>query len=101
MKMPEYYYKAELFDLENIWTLKKIAFCLRKQNNFEQAIKYYLEIEKLQPLNIHILMQLGNAFLHQKDFHKALNYYYKSNLIPKRMQVLTGNSLVSFCVGTN
>jgi len=73
----DYYYKAELFDLANIWNLKKIAFCLRKQNNFEKAIKYYQEIEKLEPLNIQVLMNIANAFLHQKDFHKALNYYYK------------------------
>ena len=29
-----HYYKAELFDSDNVWNLKKIAFCLKKQNNY-------------------------------------------------------------------
>ena len=40
-KALEYYHKAELFNREKSWVIKKIAYCARKSGDTEKAMEYY------------------------------------------------------------
>ena len=42
-----YFEQAELFDGENIWTLKHIAVCYKQKQNYAQAIEYFKRVELL------------------------------------------------------
>lgn len=73
----EHYHKAELFDKEKPWLIKKIAFCSRKTGDTDTAIKYYERAEKLDPDNLLIQSSLGHSMMDKGDFEEALKYYFK------------------------
>jgi len=76
-KALNYYKKAELFDANRAWNLKKLGLCNRYLKNYEESLSYYLEAEKLEPENIYVLTYIGNSYLDLNQYEKALEYYYK------------------------
>jgi len=76
----EYYKKAELFDQNRAWNLRKIARIHWILKNYHQAIESYKEAELFEPENLHLQIIIGNCYLSLKDFKQALNYYYKVEL---------------------
>ena len=76
-KALEHYHKAELFEREKPWLIKKIAFCSRKTSDTDTALKYYQRAEKLEPENLVIQSNLGHTLMDREDFEGALNYYFK------------------------
>lgn len=75
-----YYRKAELFEQNRAWNLRKIARVEWMLKNYEQAIASYKEAETLEPENLHLQITIGNCYLNLKDYKQALNYYYKVEL---------------------
>lgn len=73
----EFYQKAELFNREKPWTVKKIAYCARKTGDYKKALKYYQTAEKLEPDNLFIQTFLGHTMMDLEDYESALNYYFK------------------------
>jgi len=82
------YQKAEIFEHDSIWNLKKIALCYRYLKNPEKAVNYYKEAERLQPDNLHTQVSIGHCLLEMKDYEEALKYYFKVEYLdPKNKKV--------------
>ncbi|MFC2116081.1 tetratricopeptide repeat protein [Bacteroidota bacterium] len=76
-KALEHYHKAELFEREKPWVIKKIAYCSRKTGDSAKALKYYLAAERLEPDNLLIQSFLGHTLMDREDYEGALKYYFK------------------------
>jgi len=72
----KYYRRAELID-RKIWTVRKIAFCLRRLAKNEEALEYYLQAGDIEPENIHTAIMIALCYIDLKDYDKALQYYFK------------------------
>lgn len=71
------YLKAELYELNRSWNLKKIALCYRKLKMPEKALEYYRLAEKLEPENLNIQLSIGHCQLELGQFEEALKSYFK------------------------
>ncbi len=76
-KALEHYHKAELFDREKPWVIKKIAYCSRKTGDSAKALEYYLSAKRLEPDNLLIQSFLGHTLMDREDYEGALKYYFK------------------------
>jgi len=76
-KALEYYHKAELFNREKSWVIKKIAYCARKSGDTARAMEYYRAAEKLEPDNLLIQSNLGHTLMDRGEYEAALKYYFK------------------------
>ena len=72
----KYYRRAELID-KKVWTIKKIALCLRRLGKNEEALEYYLQAGDMEPENIHTTIMIALCYIDLKDFDKSLQYYFK------------------------
>jgi tetratricopeptide (TPR) repeat protein len=72
----KYYRRSELID-RKFWTVKKIAFCLRRLGRNGEALEYYLQAGDLEPENIHTTIMIALCYLDLKEFESALQYYFK------------------------
>ena len=72
----KYYRRAELID-RKVWTVKKIAFCLRRLGKNEEALEYYLQSGDLEPENIHTTIMIALCYIDLKEYDKSLQYYFK------------------------
>jgi len=85
----EYYKRAELFDSNRLWSLKKIIFCYRKLGDNESALKWSLEAASLEPEDAYIQTMLGNCYLDLHQFDTALEHYFKAEILsPENKKVL-------------
>jgi tetratricopeptide (TPR) repeat protein len=85
----EYYKRAELFDSNRLWSLKKIIFCYRKLGDNESALKWSLEAAALDPDDAYIHTMLGNCYLDLHQFEMALDHYFKAEILaPENKKVL-------------
>ncbi|MFC2130560.1 tetratricopeptide repeat protein [Bacteroidota bacterium] len=55
-----------------------LSTILRKDNKFQEAIKYGEEAIKLNPKNVSAYSSLGSDFLGMKNFDKAMEFYKKA-----------------------
>jgi len=85
----EYYKRAELFDSNRLWSLKKIIFCYRKLGDNESALKWSLEAAALDPDDAYLQTMLGNCYLDLHQFEMALDHYFKAEILaPENKKVL-------------
>ncbi len=96
----EFYKRAELFDTNRIWSLKKIIFCYRKLNDNESALKWSLEAAALAPDDAYIQTMLGNCYLDQQEYNVALDHYFRAEfLAPENKKVLRPIAWCCFVLG--
>ncbi len=94
------YQKAELYDLNKLWNLNKIALCLRNLRQPKAALEYYLEAEKLDTDSLKIQLNIGHCYLELEEFDKALQYYFKVEyLAPGNVKVWRPIGWCSFVTG--
>lgn len=99
-KAIDYYKKAELFETNRLWNLKKIAYCYRMLKQPEHAVEFYQQAEKLSSEDIYIKVHLGHTYLDKEDYDQALNYYYKAeNLAPDNYHIWRPLSWCAFVMG--
>jgi tetratricopeptide (TPR) repeat protein len=72
----KYYRRSELIE-HKLWTVKKIAYCLRKLERNEEALDQYLQAGDLDPENIHTMIMTALCYLNLKEYDSALQYYFK------------------------
>jgi tetratricopeptide (TPR) repeat protein len=72
----KFYKRAELIN-RKVWTMKKIALCLRRLGRTEEALEYYLETCELEPENIHSVIMTAHCYLDLKEYDEALKYYFR------------------------
>lgn len=96
----ENYKKAELFDSNRLWSLKKIIFCYRKLGDNESALKWSLEAASLDPDDAYIQTMLGNCYLDLHQFDTALDHYFKVEILaPENKKVLRPIAWCCFVLG--
>ncbi|GAB4322269.1 MAG: tetratricopeptide repeat protein [Bacteroidales bacterium] len=94
------YKKAELFEYNRAWNLKKLAFCYRQTGDFETSLKYYLEAERLEPDNLYVLTYIGHNYLDLKQYDKALEYYFKVEVLAEEnLKILRPVAWCAFVLG--
>jgi tetratricopeptide (TPR) repeat protein len=70
-----FFERAELFESNRVWNLRKLALCNRKLKRFDKAIRNYQDALKLEPENTDLQVSLALTYLQIKDFKSALQYY--------------------------
>ncbi len=99
-KALDFYKKAELFDANRIWNLKKIALCYRFLKEYKESLNYYLEAEKLNPDDLYVQIYIGHSYLDIENYEKALEYYFKVELLAEQnKKVLRPIAWCSFVMG--
>lgn len=96
----EFYKKAELFDSNRIWSLKKIIFCYRKLGDTDSALKWSIEAVSLEPDDIYLQTMLGNCYLDLLQYEAALEYYFRVEFLsPENKKVLRPIAWCCFVLG--
>ncbi|MCX6247846.1 MAG: hypothetical protein NTW10_08945 [Bacteroidetes bacterium] len=96
----EYYRKAELFDSNRLWTLKKLGWCSMKLMDFTNALNYFEGCAQIQPDDLTIQAQIGHCHLHLKNFDEALKSYSKVLYFqPENLKVLRPIAYCQFVLG--
>ena len=96
----EYYKRAELFDSNRLWSLKKIIFCYRKLGDNDSALKWSLEAASLDPDDAYIQTMLGNCYLDLHQYETALDHYFRVEILsPENKKVLRPISWCCFVLG--
>jgi tetratricopeptide (TPR) repeat protein len=94
------YKKAELYELNKLWNLKKIALCYHNLKQPANALEYYREAEKIDPENLNIQLSIGNCLLELEQFEEALKCYFKVEyLSPGNKKVWRPIGWCSFVIG--
>jgi tetratricopeptide (TPR) repeat protein len=95
-----YYKRAELFDTNRLWSLKKIIFCYRKLGDNDQALKWSIEASALDPDDAYLQTMLGNCYLDLHQYEKALDHYFKVEILsPENKKILRPISWCCFVLG--
>lgn len=95
-----FYKKAELFDQNRLWNLRRIARVQWLMQKYSESITSYKEAEQLDPDNLHLQTTIGNCYLQIRDYINALNYYYKVELqSPENEKVLRPIAWCLFVTG--
>jgi tetratricopeptide (TPR) repeat protein len=99
-KALEYYRQSELFDVNRLWSVKKIIFCLRQLDKSEEALKWCNEALTIDPDDVYINTMAGNCLFDMKKFPEALEHYFKVEfLAPDNKKVLRPIAWCSFVSG--
>lgn len=75
-----FYQKAELFDTNRLWLLKRMSYCYRKSGKYQDALKLYDQGIKAYPEDLSLLIQSANILLEIKDYQEALHRYQEAEL---------------------
>jgi tetratricopeptide (TPR) repeat protein len=85
----EYYRKAEIFESNRLWSIKKMIFCLRKLNDADTALRFCTEALGLEPEDVYLHTMAGNCYLDKHDYSRALEHYFQVEfLAPENRKVL-------------
>jgi tetratricopeptide (TPR) repeat protein len=96
----EYYKRAELYDTNRLWSLKKIIFCYRKLGDNDAALKWSLEATALDPEDAYLQTMLGNCYLDLQQYETALDHYFKAEILsPENKKVLRPIAWCCFVLG--
>ncbi len=96
----DFYHKAELFDVNQLWNSRKIAACYRNLKNPAKALEYYHAAEKLDPDNLGIQLNIGNCLLELDRWDDALKCFFKVEyLSPGNKKVWRPIAWCSFLTG--
>jgi tetratricopeptide (TPR) repeat protein len=88
-KAVEYYRKAELFDTNRLWILKKLGWCCLKLKDYRQALRYFNDAAVLQPDDLQLKLQAGQCLLNLREFEEALHHYSGLRyFLPEDLKVL-------------
>ncbi len=74
-KAVEFYKKAELFDTDRLWILKKLGWCYIRLKDYQGALEYFKEALEVQPSDQTLQTQLAQCYLNLKDYENASQIY--------------------------
>jgi tetratricopeptide (TPR) repeat protein len=95
----KYYRRSELID-RKVWTIKKIALCLRKLEKNEEALEYYIQAGDMEPENIYSTIMIALCYLDLKVYDSALQYYFKAEYKePGNIKILRPIAWCYFAIG--
>ncbi|MFB6317685.1 tetratricopeptide repeat protein [Saccharicrinis sp. FJH54] len=73
----QFYTKADLIRSQELWTIKKIAYCYRQLSMPDKALEYYRQAEVIDDENLRVQLSIGHCLLDQKKYGEALKYYFR------------------------
>lgn len=73
----ESYFKSDLLQPDNVWTLRHMAQCHRVLHTPDKALELLLEAEKSAPDNISLQIQIGDCLLEMERYDLALVRFFK------------------------
>lgn len=76
-KAISWYKKSELLHPDEKWTLKHLALCYMKTEQYSQAYDYYKQLITLDPDNLKLTMDMGRCLTMMQQFEEALPYFFK------------------------
>ena len=96
----ENYLKAELFDINRQWNLKKIALCHRNLKQPARALEYFREAAATDPDDLNTHLNIGHCLLELNEFDEALKSYFRVEyLAPGNKKVWRPIAWCSFLTG--
>jgi tetratricopeptide (TPR) repeat protein len=96
----EFYKRAELYDSNRIWSLRKIIYCYRKLSDNESALKWSLQAASLVPDDAYVQTMLGNCYLDMQQYDAALEHYFRVEFLsPENKKVLRPIAWCCFVLG--
>jgi len=99
-KAVEFYNKAELFDTNRLWILKKLGWCSLKLKDYTSALNYFRDASILQPDDMNLQSQVGQCYLNLKDFEHGLQTYTKVGFFSSdNLKVLRPIAYCQFVLG--
>lgn len=99
-KAMTYYRKAELFNPDSLWLIKRMASASRLEGIYVDAIEFYSRALESEPDNTSMLMNLGGCLTQEKRYEKALKLYYKVNYLkPEHINSLRAIAWTEFLAG--
>ena len=78
------YLKAQLYESDQLWNLKKIGWCYRKLKNPAKALEYYLQAGQKDKDNLSIATAIGRCLLEMENYEEALKYYFKVEFLDEK-----------------
>ncbi len=78
------YLKAQLYESDQPWNLKKVGWCYRKLKNPAKALEYYRMAEAKEPDNLSISTAIGRCLLEMENYSEALKYYFKVEFLDEK-----------------
>ena len=73
----EMYERSELINSGSLWTLRRMAQCLRQLNRPKEALECYRRIEQKRPDDLGVSMAIGHSLLEMGRPAEALKAYFK------------------------
>ena len=94
------YEKADLLEMNDVWTLKRKALCYRKLERYDEAAEFYVEILKLKEDDVVTMINLANHYLYKSDFAQARYIFYKVEYLkPNNYKAMSGLAWCLFMEG--
>jgi tetratricopeptide (TPR) repeat protein len=89
-----------LYEVNQLWNLKKIALCYRNLKEPDKALEYYQAAGKADPDNLSNHLNIGHCLLELNKFDEALKCYFKVEyLAPGNKKVWRPIAWCSFLTG--
>lgn len=80
-KAVEWYRKAELFNPDSLWLIKRLASTLRQLKQYADAAEYYEKALLKEPENITLITGAAHSYLKNGDYDNALAKLYHANYL--------------------
>lgn len=94
------YRKAELFNPDSLWLIKRIAAVSRLVSAYADAVEYYDKALEREPENVNLLMNKANSLVELGRDAEALPIYYKVNYLkPDHLNSARAIAWVEFTQG--
>jgi len=71
------YQRADLFDTNHNWLLRKLAQCHMALGDTESALECYLELSQSEPDNQRVNAAIGSCYLQMEKPDQAIEYFYR------------------------
>lgn len=85
----EFYKKAEIFESNRLWSVKKIIYCLRKLKDNNAALKWCQDALSIAPDDVYLHTMAGNCYVDNKEYAEALDHYFRVEFLsPDNKKVL-------------
>lgn len=72
-----HYKRADLFDTNHAWLLRKQAQCYLALENIDDALRIFLELSELEPENQRVNASIGTCYLDLGKPDQAIEYFYR------------------------
>ncbi len=95
-----HYKKADLIETDRLWITRKMAWCAKMLNHWEEALGHYRHAEKQAPEDMRIQANIGQCLIHLERYEEALDYYFKVEVLaPENHKIRRPLAWCSFLLG--